>query len=128
MGHTPITNTNPHMCGLWAHGGRVHPDRVIVPTPKPHDAPPGVMPFHRYLQSLNQNLNQHETQCPVEPANHPEPLQRSPDTAELGGRVQLLPKLGDLPAPTPAIESALRIEQVRQQHVPATGRVLDLYI
>lgn len=122
MGHTPIANTNPHMCGLWAHGGRVHPDRVIVPMPKPHDAPPGVMPFHRYLQSLNQIERQGES------ANRPEPIQRAPDTAELGGCVQLLPKLGDLPAPTPAIESALRIEQVHQQHVPATGRVLDLYI
>lgn len=110
------------MCGLWAHGGRVHPHRVVVPTPKPHDAPPGVVPFYRFLQSQNQ------IERPVEATKHPEPIQRSPDSVEMRREVGLLPKLGELPEVEAAAQTRVRTEQVRQQHVPATGRVLDLYI
>lgn len=91
--------------------------------PKPHDAPPGVVPFHRFLESINQ-IQRSAPHQRAEPA----PASRAPDRVELGSNAKLLPKLGDLPAPDAPIETTVRTEQVRQQIVPATGRVLDLYI
>lgn len=132
----PIANTNPFLCGPCAHGARVHPDRVVVPTPKPHDAPPGVVPFHRFLESLNQIDRAAPHRREPTPTPTPAPadaadISRAPDPetrSEKSPGYRLLPTLGDLPAPDAPIETPIRIEQVRQQVVPATGRLLDLYI
>ena len=122
MGHLSITNTNYAMWGLHTHGGRVHPDRVIVPMPKPHDSAPGVVPYHRYLQTQNQI----ERIAPMD--QHAQRVERSLDSVELSSTAKLLPRLGDLPAPDPRVESTIRVEQVQQQIIPATGRMLDQYI
>lgn len=128
----PIANTNPYLHGVTAHGARVHPHRVVVPTPKIHDAPPGVVPFHRFLESLNQidRAAPHRREPTPAPADAAD-ISRAPDRetrSEKSPGYRLLPTLGDLPAPDASIETPIRIEQVRQQVVPATGRVLDLYI
>lgn len=108
------------------HGARVHPDRVIVPHPKPFDAAPGVVPFHRYLQAQNQIA-----QCQADALNTACPIKRGCDGVELSDQARsmarLLPKLGEVLPVTPTARHHTQIVTTQQQIVPATGRVLDQF-
>ena len=120
----------------------VTPDRVIVPEPKPFDAPPGVVPFHRALESANL-AHQDRVIIPA-PAKiqrgvdvytpSDEMMNRSADapnpvtSGHCSAGSGLLPKLGEiLPVQSPA-PTQIRVQQTHQVQIPATGRVLDLYI
>ncbi len=100
----------------------VMPVRVIVPMPKRFEAAPGVMPFHRMLEAENL-VPKPKIQPPEPPA-----IVRPRDTYQPGSSAKLLPKLGEVLPVTPIAPAAVKIEQVRQAQLPATGRVLDLYL
>ena len=106
----------------------VTPDRVIVPMPKRFEAAPGVMPFHRMLEAENlvskPEIQRVEQVDRVERAE----IARPRDTFEPSKAIGLLPKLGEVLAVTPIALAAIKTEQVRQVQLPATGRVLDLYL
>lgn len=126
MGLGSITNTNPTAWGLPVHGGRVHPDRTIVPGPKPFEAAPGVVPYHRYLQAQNQ-LARLDTV-----ANTPtRPVERGCDRVELSQQAELmaplLPKLGEVLPVTPPARQVPKIIVTQQQVIAATGRLLDQF-
>ncbi len=125
MGTGTITNTNPIAWGLPLHGGRVHPDRVIVPIPRPFDVAPGMVPFHRYLQAQNQIEQVSDAARPIEQPR------RACDCLELSGSDAtgpgLLPKLGEVLPVGPQASAELRVQDLRQRVVPATGRLLDLF-
>lgn len=126
MGLTPITYTNPLAWARPVHGARVHPDRVIVPGPKPFDAAPGVVPYHRYLQAQNQidrlQSGAQSPKCPIE---------RGCDRAELSDQAQsmarLLPTLGEVLPVTSSPKQLTQIIVAQQQIAPATGRLLDQF-
>jgi len=100
----------------------VTPDRTVVPMPKPFDAPPGQVPFHRMLRAENLAENQ-TTVYDAPKINRPcdcyEPSNTSPSTA---------PKLGEvLPVSTPSAE----IAPSRSSALPVgpqTGRMIDITI
>tara|TARA_A100001391_G_scaffold201614_1_gene189090 strand:- start:47 stop:424 length:378 start_codon:yes stop_codon:yes gene_type:complete len=115
----------------------VTPDRTVVPMPKPFDAPPGQVPFHRMLESENRADNMAEnraghlanriTQDAPTQINRPcdcyEPSNTSPSTA---------PKLGEvLPVSTPSAEIAPSRSSalpVGPQAVSPVGRMIDITI
>jgi len=99
----------------------VTPDRVVVPMPKRFEASPGVMPFHRMLEAENL-ANRTEIQ-PVDKAEIPRPH----DTFEPSS-TGLMPKLGEVLPVTPIAIAAIKVQETRQVHIPATGQVLDLYL
>jgi len=99
----------------------VTPDRVIVPMPKRFEAAPGVMPFHRMLQA--ENLSARNEIQPVDRAEISRPKDRF-ESSSTG----LLPKLGEVLAVTPFAAAPVKIEQSRQVQLPATGRLLDIYL
>lgn len=126
MGVSSVTYSNPSAWGLPVHGARVHPDRVIVPQPKPFDAAPGVVPYHRYLHAQNQIAQiESDMQPPIRP------VERGCDCAELSDQARsmarLLPKLGEVLPVTPVAQQVTQIVTTQQQIVPATGRVLDQF-
>ena len=98
---------------------RVTPDRVIVPAPKPFDAPPGVVPFYRMLKS--ENL-----------ASPNLPIVRPPDRLETSSaadpKAQLNPKLGEVSPIEKDLVIERTIEITTQVQLPATGRLLDIYL
>lgn len=103
----------------------VTPDRVIVPMSKPFDSPVGVVPFHRVL--LAENLA-HTSE--IQPAKQA-PIARTPDTFEPSsslGSTGLMPKLGEVLPVEPTKMAPAKIQQAHQVQVPATGRLLDLYL
>gem|GEM_PF-3169078 len=109
----------------------VTPDRVIVPmatnrqvipSQKPFDALPGLVPFHRMLRA--ENLVPQER---VEQAIQIE-ASRSADRFEPSSGVGLLPKLGEVLAVQPVSQAPIQINESRQVQQPATGRLLDLYL
>lgn len=100
----------------------VTPQRVIVPMPKRFEATPGVMPFHRMLEAENL-VPKPKIQLPDRPA-----IIRPSDSFQSGSSAKLLPKLGEVLPVTPIAPAAVKAEQVRQVQLPATGRVLDLYL
>lgn len=112
----------------------VNPDRCVVPAPcrrgvvpgpKPFDAPPGVVPFHRTLEAENlASQREHRRACP---GNEPPNTCRPCDQVTLSEPVRLLPTLGEV-LPVTDIHESVTIETTRQMQLPATGRVLDLYI
>ncbi len=126
MGVSSVTYSNPYAWGLPVHGARVHPDRVIVPQPKPFDAAPGVVPYHRYLQAQNQIA-----QIQADALNTACPIKRGCDCVELSDHAQsmarLLPKLGEVLPVTPMAQQVTQIVTTQQQVVPATGQVLDQF-
>jgi len=102
----------------------VTPDRVVAPAPNPFDAPPGVVPFYRALEAENlahpnrvEIPRQRDTFEPI--AHRPAPARSS---------IHLLPTLGEVLPVVPFAPASIKIEQTRQVQIPATGRVLDLYI
>lgn len=105
------------------HGGRVTPDRIIVPQPKPHDAPPGVVPYARFVQAQNQIEAIEESEIESTPTR----IQRGTDRTDFSTFAKILPKLGILPPVAQSPEVASEIRQVQQQVVPATGRIIDAY-
>ena len=72
------------------HGGRVQPQRVVVPMPKPFDAPPGVLPYARFLQTQNRT---EAFQGNTDACN---PIVRGCDRVQLSPSARLLPKLGEV--------------------------------
>ena len=100
----------------------VTPQRVVVPMPKRFEAAPGVMPFHRMLEAENL-VPKPKIQLPDRPA-----ISRPSDSYQPGSSAKLLPKLGEVLPVTPIAPAAVKVEQVRQVQLPATGRVLDLYL
>ncbi len=100
----------------------VTPDRTVVPMPKPFDAPPGQVPFHRMLRA--ENLAENQTKIyNVPKINRPcdcyEPSNTSPSTA---------PKLGEvLPVSTPASQMAPSPSPTHPV-IPQTGRMIDITI
>ena len=78
----------------------------------PYDAIPGVIPYHRFLESnrLSRPDDTFERSTPAETTTAP-----------------LLPKLGEVLAVEPRVKAETRQETLFQQHIPATGRVIDLY-
>lgn len=88
------------------------------------DAPPGAAPFHRFLQAnrlARPNLDRFELST-----IHQAP-DLGPSTTAKAQKSGLLPKIGEVLTPTPKPELAVKEVQLYQQHIPATGRVLDLY-
>jgi hypothetical protein len=109
------------------HGGRVHPQRMVVPMPKPFDAPPGVLPYARFLQTLNraEAFQSNTDAC--------KPIVRGCDRVQFSPSARLLPKLGEVLPVQGVIASAPTQaqpihQQVRQQVIPSTGRLLDVYL
>ena len=99
----------------------VTPDRVIVPMPKSFDSSPGVVPFHRILSE--ENLA-HKSE--IQPAKRA-PIARTPDTYEPSS-TGLMPKLSEVLPVEPTAMAPAKIQQTHQVQVPATGRLLDLYL
>ncbi|MEX0875955.1 MAG: hypothetical protein WD114_00725 [Phycisphaerales bacterium] len=109
----------------------VNPDRVIVPSPcprktvpgpKPFDAPPGVVPYHRYLEAQNR-IDRLGDEGALR-----SPVCRPCDRVDLSPAARLLPPLGEVLPVTPIETAPVEIEQTRQAHAPATGRLLDIYL
>ncbi len=100
----------------------VMPQRVVVPMPKRFEAAPGVMPFHRMLEAENL-IPKPGIELPERPA-----IIRPRDAFESGSSAKLLPKLGEVLPVTPMAPAAIKVEQTRQVQLPATGRVLDVYL
>ncbi len=125
LGRIENTIYGPHL---------VNPDRRVVPAlcrhgvvpgPKPFDAPPGGIPFHRALEAENRaDRREHRRACP---GDEPRKTFRPCDRVILGQPVHLLPKLGEV-LPVTEIHESVAIETTRRVQLPATGRVLDLYI
>ncbi len=106
----------------------VMPQRMIVPMPKRFEAAPGIMPFHRMLEA--QNLVPKPTPAPNPTHTSEAPaITRPRDTYQpSGNEAKLLPTLGEVLPVTPTTPPAIKIEQTRQVQLPATGRLLDLYL
>lgn len=122
LGRIDSTIYGPHL---------VNPDRCVVPAPckrpivpgpKPFDAPPGVVPFHRALEAENLASRREANQTPA--ASTP---CRPRDQVIFSEPAKLLPTLGEV-LPVTDIHESVTIETTRQVQLPATGRVLDLYI
>ncbi|MFK7759450.1 MAG: hypothetical protein AB8C13_05835 [Phycisphaerales bacterium] len=88
------------------------------------DAPPGAAPFHRFLEAnrlSRPNLDR------FEPSTIHEAPNLGSSTSAEPQKSGLLPRVGEILTPTPKPELATKEVQLYQQHIPATGRVLDLY-
>jgi len=129
MSVAPASNTiNPQYL--------VTPDRVIVPepttravvpNPKPFDGLAGVVPFYRMLHAENL-ANPHWVKI-ERPRDSFEPsmaIHRL--TTAQGSSANLLPKLGEVLPVAPYAPASIKVEQNRQMQLPATGRVLDIYL
>ena len=102
----------------------VTPQRVVVPMPKPFDAPPGVVPFHRMLRAENiSNPTKIQHTIPIE-------FRRQvADTFEPAiASSQLSPKLGEVLPVAPIATAPVQVHETRQVQLPATGRLLDIYL
>ena len=113
----PAENTNPAAWGLPAHGGRVHPDRIVVPKPV-HDATtPTPRPFARVLRDINQTPYALGPQA--HGLSHDAVIYR-PSCAHKAGHAAastgttLHPTLGEVLPPDADPKQALRIVTTRQ--------------
>lgn len=99
----------------------VTPDRVIVPRPRPFDAPAGIVPFHRMLASENLASPSQSIMRPVDRYEPSAPI-------ESNLTPKLSPKLGEvLPIEIePVIET--KVQTTTQVQLPATGRLIDVYL
>ena len=110
---------------------QVTPDRAVVPGPKPFDAPVGRAPFHRMLESenianpSNQIKQSRDHQC-NRPCNR---YESSSATSAIDDTPQLSPKLGEaLPIqPEQIIKDKVQSTKTQVQ-LPATGRLIDVYV
>ena len=129
MSVAPASNTiNPQYL--------VTPDRVIVPepttravvpNPKPFDGLPGVVPFYWMLRAeYLANPYQVKIERPRDTFEPSEAAQRA--SMVQGSPVNLLPKLGEVLPVAPYAPASIKVEQNRQMQLPATGRVLDIYL
>ena len=110
------------------HTGRVHPDRVIVPQPKPFDAPPGIQPFHRYLEALNRRIDQEGNDpCRCQIMRGADQYIHIPDQSS-GSTARLLPTLGEVLPVAPRVVPSVIERAIRPVEIAATGRVLDVYL
>lgn len=127
MGVSSASNTNPAAWGLPVYTGRVYPDRVVVPQPKPFQAVPGLVPYHLYLHAQNQIA---QINAEIRPTIHQ--VERGCDCVELSDQARsmprLLPKLGEVLPVSPPPLQVQRIITTQQQIVPATGRLLDQFV
>jgi hypothetical protein len=124
--HT-IQDTNCAARVIPTHSGRVHPDRVIAAAPHGCESPARPVRFARVLQRENQTPYAFGAQSRA-PEIDRSRIVRGTDSVELSERAKLLPKLGDMAPITPDPIATPRVVTTQQQHSPATGRVLDLYV
>ena len=129
MHTSPITDMNPAAWGLPAHGGRVHPDRVVVPKPV-HDASmPTPRAFARVLRDVNQTPSAMGTQA--RGLSHDAVIYSLRNAGITGTRPNWNsnhPTLGEVLPVDAEPKQAMRIVTARQQILPATGRLLDTYL
>lgn len=103
------------MNGLPAFNPHVFPHAV-----RAYNAPPGAVPFARMLEAENRVRR-------VEPIDTFEPSNPVPNpTAPTGA--PLLPRLGEVLPVEPEPEVRLTVHEQRRLTLPATGRVLDLFV
>ncbi len=123
VGRFENTIYSPHMVTPDRVIVPISTDRQVIPAPRPFDAAPGVVPFHRMLESLNRvpkvdEAEQTRNQIP-----------RGADIVELSSAMTNTPKIGEVLPVTPIAPS--QPPQVAQKpHIepPMTGSVLDLYL
>lgn len=96
-------------------------DREVVPNRKPFESLPGVVPFHRLLKA--ENLAEQSEIQPVDRVEIPRPR----DTFEPSS-TGLMPKLGEVLPVTPVSMAPIKVQETRQVQIPATGRLLDVYL
>jgi len=104
----------------------VTPDRTIVPMPKPFDAPPGQVPFHRMLQAENLaesrvNRIAHQNPAISRPCDCYKPSNESPATSTAPKLGEILPVSTPTTQYTPSRSPALPVG-------PQTGRMIDMTI
>jgi hypothetical protein len=101
--------------------------RAVVPNPKPFDGLPGVVPFYRMLRAENlASPYRVKIERPLDTFEPSMATQRA-STAQ-DSSVNLLPKLGEVLPVAPYAPASIKVEQTRQVQLPATGRVLDIYL
>ena len=126
----------------------VTPDRVIVPMPRRANAP-GRVPFHEMLSALNaQHRLADRLEAPlgliiartpdrfdrpsvsgIEPADHNSlGCSSAGQSSGPSAGPSLWPKIGEVRPVEPTPKAVVKIEQVFQQKIPATGQLLDLYL
>tara|TARA_R110002073_G_scaffold299270_2_gene466255 strand:+ start:64318 stop:64704 length:387 start_codon:yes stop_codon:yes gene_type:complete len=114
---------------------QVTPDRAVVPGPKSFDAPVGRAPFHRMLKSENianpsNQIKQYRDQQRNQPCDRPcDRYESSSATSAIDDTPQLSPKLGEaLPIQPEQIIKDKVQHTTTQVQLPATGRLIDVYV